>query len=159
DVRVDRAALDGAGADQRDLDHEVVEGAWLQPGQGGHLGAGFDLEHPDRVGLAEHLVDLGVVGRQVGQVKLGVDHVEGVVQGGEHAQAEQVELDQPGGGAVVPVPLQHAAALHAGPFDGADLDDGSVADDHAAGVDAEVAGQGLQGVGVLGDLRGQVVDL
>ena len=45
DVRVHRVALDRAGADQRDLDHQVVEGARFQPGQGGHLRAGLDLEH------------------------------------------------------------------------------------------------------------------
>ena len=46
----------------------------------------------------------------------------------------------PIGCAVVLVPLQHAAAGHATPLDGADLDHRPVAEHHAARVDAEVAG-------------------
>jgi len=69
------------------------------------------------------------------------DQVDGQVQRAEHAQAEQVELDEPGGGAVLLVPLQHASVGHAGPLDRTDLDDRPVADDHAAGVDAQVPGR------------------
>ena len=112
-VGVYGAALDGSGADQGDLDDQVVEGAGFESGQGGQLGAGLDLEHPDGVGLSEHGVH-GVVGQvEVGQVDGGVfvfgDEVDGVVQGGEHAQAEQVELDQADRGAVVLVPLHISA--------------------------------------------------
>ena len=67
----------------------------------------------------------------------------------QHPEAEQVELHQPGGGAVVLVPLQHRAVLHPPPLDRAHLDHRAVADDHPAGVDAEVPR------GVL-DLNGQV---
>ena len=38
DVGVHRASLDGARTDQGDLDHQVVEVAGLEPGQGRHLG-------------------------------------------------------------------------------------------------------------------------
>ncbi len=69
------------------------------------------------------------------------DQVDHVVQGVEHAQAQQVELDQAGRGAVVLVPLEHGAAGHAGPLDRADLDHRPVADDHAPRVDAQVAGE------------------
>ena len=142
DVRVDRPALDGPGTDERHLHHQVVELAGAEPGQGGHLGPGLHLEHPDGVGPAQHLVDLGLLG-DGGQVHLVApvvaDEVHGVVQGGEHPQAQQVELDQADGRAVVLVPLQDAAVLHAGPLHRAHLDDGPVADDHAPGVDAQVA--------------------
>jgi hypothetical protein len=67
DVRVHRPALDRARADERHLDHEVVEAAGLEARQGGHLGAGLDLEHTDGVGAAEHLVDL-VLLRDGGEV-------------------------------------------------------------------------------------------
>ena len=95
DVRVHRTALDRAGPDQRHLDHQVVELAGLEPGQGGHLGPALHLEHPDRVGPAEHVVDLRVVQRSCQpRSRLVADHVVAVVQRGEHAQPEQVELDQ-----------------------------------------------------------------
>ena len=156
-VGVDRAALDRARPDQRDLDDQVVELPRPQPGQGGHLGAGLDLEHAHRVRLGQHLVDGRVLLRDGGHrpvlaVVLGHE-VEAVVQGGQHAQAEQVELDQARVGAVVLVPLQHGAAGHPGPLHRAHLPHRAVADHHAAGVDAEVTRQPLHLPGQLRHLR------
>ena len=141
DVRVHRPALDRARPDQRHLDDEVVELARPQPGQRRHLGPRLDLEHADRVGPAQHLVDLGLLRdrRQVDLVAAVLaDQVDGVVQRRQHPEAEQVELHQPGRGAVVLVPLQHRAVVHPPPLDRAHLDHRAVADDHPAGVDAEV---------------------
>ncbi len=76
DVRMHRPALDRAGADQRDLDHQVVEHPWLQSGQSGHLRAGLHLEHPDGVGSLQHFVHRGL-----GQVQLGQIDVETLVLG------------------------------------------------------------------------------
>ncbi len=156
DVGVDRSALDGAGPDEGDLHHEVVEDARLEPWQRGHLRAGLDLEHTHRVGPAEHVVDLGVL-RDGGQVDFGAvhlaDEIDGAVQGLEHPQAEQIELDQAYGSAVVLVPLQHGPVLHAAPLDRADLDDGPVADDHAPRVDPQVTRRVLHLAGQLQHLR------
>ena len=120
----------------------------------------LDLEHADRVGAAQHVVDV-VLLRDGGQVDLVAavlaDEVDGVVQRAEHAQAEQVELHQPDRGAVVLVPLQHAALLHPPPLDRADLDHRPVADHHPAGVDAEVARDVLDLLGQLEHGRGDVV--
>ena len=60
DVGMDRPTLDRAGPDEGDLDHQVMEAAGPQPGQGRHLGPALDLEHPDGVGGADHVVD-GIV--------------------------------------------------------------------------------------------------
>ena len=151
DVRVDRAALDRAGPDEGHLHDQVVEAAGLQPGQRGHLGTRLHLEHADRVGRAEHLVDLGLLGQR-GEIDLDAlvqaDEVDGVTEQRQHPEPEQVELHQPHRGAVVLVPLQDAAALLARPLHGAHLDDGPVTDHHPAGVDPEVAGEVL-------DLGGQ----
>ena len=64
-----------------------------------------------------------------------------VVQRREHAEPEHVELHQTDCRAVVLVPLQHAAVLHARPLHRAHVGDGPVADHHAAGVDAHVPRQ------------------
>jgi hypothetical protein len=66
DVGVDRAALDRAGSDEGDFDDEIVELAWPKPGECGELGAGFHLEHSDRVRGAQH-----VVHGRVGEVEFG----------------------------------------------------------------------------------------
>ena len=144
---VHRVALDGAGADEGHLDGQVVEGLRLHAGQGGHLGPRLHLEHPHGVGPGEHLVHGRLLG-DGGQVEAHPVHLlDGVhrqVQGVEHAQAEQVELDDAHGGAVVLVPLQHRAALHAPPLQGHHLPQRPVGDHHAAGVDAQVAGEAVE---------------
>ena len=154
-VGVHRAALDRARPDQRDLDHQVVELSRPQSRQGSHLGARLDLEHPDRVGLAEHLVDAGILLRNRVQAPalavVRLDQLEAVPQRRQHAQAEQVELDQAGVRAVVLVPLQHGAARHPRPLHRAHLPHWPVADHHPAGVNAQVPGQPLQLPGQAGD--------
>ena len=69
--------------------------------------------------------------------------VEAVVQRRQHAQAEQVELDQARVRAIVLVPLQHGAARHPRPLHRAHLPHRAVADHHAARVDAQVPRQPL----------------
>ena len=68
EVGVDEVADDRAGADDGDLDGEVVEGPGPHDGQGGHLGAGLDLEGADGVGAAEQVEDGGVVLGDAGEV-------------------------------------------------------------------------------------------
>ena len=60
-VRVHELRLDGAGADERDLDDQVIEAARLEPGQGVHLRAALHLKDADRIGAAEIVVH-GLVG-------------------------------------------------------------------------------------------------
>ena len=57
DVGVDGVTLDGAGADEGDLDDDVVKGSGAESGQGGHLGTRLDLEDPDSVRGREQPVD------------------------------------------------------------------------------------------------------
>ena len=72
-------------------------------------------------------------------------------------EPEQVELHQPGRRAVVLVPLHDRAAVHPGPLDRHDLRHRAVADDHAPGVDAEMAGEAEELVRQLPDLRGHAL--
>ncbi len=75
---------------------------------------------------------------------IGAHGVDRPVDRLEHPETEEVELHEADRRAVVLVPLEHGPVLHAGPLDRADLRDRTVADHHAAGVDAEVAGKALQ---------------
>ena len=56
-IGMHHVALDGAGAHDGHLDDEIVEAARLQPRQHVHLRPAFDLEHADRIGPAQHVVD------------------------------------------------------------------------------------------------------
>ena len=141
EVRMDRAALDRPGADERDLDHEVVEALGAEPRQGRHLGAALHLEHADGVGRAQQRVHLGLLG-DGGQFDLHpfvlAHEVDGEVQHREHSEPEQVELHQARRRAVVLVPLEHRAVLHPRPLHRAALDQRAVGHHHPARVDAEV---------------------
>jgi hypothetical protein len=118
----------------------VVE-ASAQAGQRRHLAASTG---PRGVGRAEQVVDLLLLGdgREVDLHPLVLpDEVDREVQHREHPEAEQVELHQPRGRAVVLVPLQHRPTLHAGPLDRAALHQWPVCHHHPARVDAEVPGE------------------
>ena len=142
EVRVHRATLDRAGPDQRDFHDEVVEVAGPQPRQRGHLGAALHLEHAHGVGRAQQVVDLFFLRDGC---EIHVDpfvlayEVDRDVQHREHAETEQVELHEAGRRAVVLVPLEHRTALHARPFDRAELEQRTVGHHHAARMDTEMA--------------------
>ena len=146
DVGMDGAALDRAGPDEGHLDDDVVERPRPQPREGGHLGPALDLEHADGVGGAEEVVDRPLL-RDGGQVDLDApvfgDEVDGQVEHRQHPEAEEVELHQAGRGAVVLVPLEDGPVLHGRPLGRAVLDEGPIGDDHAPGVDPEMAGEAL----------------
>ena len=60
------------------------------------------------------------------------DHVDALLDGGEHAEAEQVDLQEAGVGARVLVPLAHLAAGHRRRLHRHELDERPRGDDHPA---------------------------
>ena len=59
---MNHVALDRAGADDGDFDHQIVKLSRPQARKHRHLRPAFDLEHADGVGVADHVVDAGVFG-------------------------------------------------------------------------------------------------
>ena len=145
DVGVDGAALDRARPHERDLDGDVVEVARLGARQHLHLGAALDLKDAGGLGGADRLVGRLVVERDPGEVEPlaagAADLLDAALDGREHPEAEQVDLEEAGVGAGVLVPLDDLAALHRGGDDGADVEQRLGGDDHAARVLGGVAGQ------------------
>ena len=74
-----------------------------------------------------------------------VDQFDGIFEDSHHSEAEQVDFDDAHVGAVFLVPLNDYAAWHARGFEGDDGIELSLADDHAAGVLAKMAGHVLHG--------------
>ena len=58
EIGMDHVALDRPRPDDRHLDHQIVEAARLEPRQHVHLRPALDLEHAERIALAQHVVDL-----------------------------------------------------------------------------------------------------
>ena len=156
-VRMHHLADDRPRPDDRDLHHEVVEAGRLEAGQRRHLRPRLHLEQPDGVGLLQHLIDDRIVRRQVreidrrrwrglGVVSAGacfvgrrrVDDGDRLLQHGQHAEPEQVHLDDAHVGAVFLVPLHHHASRHARRLQRHHIVEPPLAQDHAAGVLAEM---------------------
>ena len=155
DVGVDGLALDRPRADERDLDGQVVEVLGAGSQEALHLGAALDLEEPDGVGALDLAVDLGIVERDPREIdRLAVearDQLDGLLDGGEHPEAEQVDLEEAGVGARVLVPLADLAAGHRGGLHRHEVDQRPRRDHHPARVLGEVARQ-------PGDLVGQLAE-
>ena len=153
EIGVHRAALDRPRPHERDLDGQVLE--VLGPGaqQHLHLRARLDLEDADGVGGLDLGVGPGVVERGAREVdRLSArsrDQVDAPLDGAQHAQAEQVDLEEARVGARVLVPLAELAALHRCGHEWHELGQRARRDDHPAGVLREVARQ-------AGDLPAEV---
>ena len=85
-----------AEAYQGDFNHQVVKTAGLQARQHAHLGPRFNLEHPDGVGLADHVVGARVLRRNVLHLELKAaahaDEFQCLSDGGQHAQGQYIHL-------------------------------------------------------------------
>ncbi len=148
EVGVDHPALDRPGADNRDLDDQVVEAPGLEAGEHGHLRPRLDLEDAEGVGVLDHVVDggvLAVLGEDTRDAQalaaVALDELERLADAREHAQAEDIDLEHAHGVDVVLVPLDDGAVLHRGVLDGDEVAERRVGDDEAADVLGEVAGE------------------
>ena len=151
EIGMDHVSLDGSGAHDGDLDHQVVVIARTQPRQHAHLGAGFDLEHADGVGPAHHVVDPRVFrGNAVHAQRptaVGADQFQALANRGEHAQGQHIDLQQAEGFEIVLFPLDHRAVRHRGVLDRHEPGERTPADDETAHVLRQVSGKTLQGPG------------
>ncbi len=146
----DHVGLHGAGAEEGDVHGEVVELVGGELADEFALARGLDLEAAEGVGGADHRVGGGVVEGHLFEVDVlargAFDLGDRVGDGGLHAHAEDVELEEAHGVHVVLVELAHGQA-HAGGLDGGAVQQGGVAEDDAAGVHGDVAGQAVEAFG------------
>src|SRR6185312_5429703 len=94
-VGMNHIALNRTWAYDRYFDDEIVIRSWFQPWQHRHLCPAFDLEYTDRVGLAQHLVDLGIFGKYAEIALYAVmllDQVEALAQRRQHAERQNIDL-------------------------------------------------------------------
>src|SRR5262245_55440660 len=74
---------------------------------------------------------------------MGSDERDGIFERREHAEAQQIDLDDAEIGAILLVPLHHDPSRHGGRLKRNDLVERLRGDDHAAAVLAEMAANGL----------------
>jgi len=142
-IGMHHVALDRPRAHDRHFDDEVVEFLRLQPRQHRHLRAALDLEHPDRVGALDHLIDAGLLGRHARQrqplIVVPAQQRQALAERGEHAEREHVDLENAERVEVVLVPFDGGAILHRRVHDRRDFVEGIAGDDEAAAVLRQMA--------------------
>ena len=110
--------LDRAGADDRNLNHEVVESRRRHERDRRHLRSALDLEYAERVGLADHRVGGRVLGRDCRQVErhalVVLKELERAPHAAEHSESEHIDLHEAERVDVVLVPFDHLPVVHRG---------------------------------------------
>ncbi|MNX79314.1 hypothetical protein D3C86_1109410 [compost metagenome] len=144
-IGMDHVALDRAGADDGDLDHQVIEAAGPQPGQHVDLGSALDLKDANGLASAQHVVDPDVVARDRGQVVIhvmvGAHQVEGLADAGQHPERQHIDLHQAQGVDVILVPLDEGALRHGRVADGDHFVQPVLGQDETPDMLTEVAGE------------------
>ena len=140
---------DGAGTNDGDLHHHIVEAHGTQSRKAGHLSAAFYLEHPHGIGLLERGIHLPIVGWKMRKIDFFVvviaNEFDGIFEHGHHAEPEEIDFDDAHVGAIFFIPLHDDAAGHGSRLERNNGIKLSLADDHAARVLAEMARQVLHG--------------
>ena len=148
-------ALDRPGPDDRHLDHQVVEAAGFKPRQHRHLRPALHLEDADGIRLAQHVVDGRILGRHGGKRQrapaVALDQLERLAHAGQHAERQDVDLQNAERVEVLLVPLEHRALGHRRVLDRHHFAERALGDHHAAGVLREVAGKADQFAGEIDD--------
>ena len=138
-------ALNRARSHNSNLNHQIVITARPQARQHTHLGTGLDLEHTQRVASSHHLIYRRVLGRNLlhGECFLAItaDQIEALLDRGQHAQRQHVDLQQAECFQIVLLPLDHRAFRHTGVLDRYEMGERTLTDDEAANVLRQVAGK------------------
>ncbi len=135
-IGMHHVALDGARADDRDFDDEIVEAPRLEARQHAHLRPAFDLEHADGIRVAQHVVNRGDLGRHGGHRQvpavMAFDEIEGAADAAQHAERQHVDLEHSERVEIVLVPFDDGAIRHRRILDRHHLFQKPARDDEAA---------------------------
>ena len=160
DVGVHHARLQRAGTEQGDQRDDLVEVSGTQLADQVLHAAGFELEHRrGAAGLRSSGTWLVVQGRSSRRKgfsghcphAFAIDRLQGPVDDGQGAQAQEIELHQADRFDIVLVELGDHRAAAGFAEQRREVGQGRGRDDHAAGMLAGVAGQALQGPGQVND--------
>ncbi len=144
-------ALDRAGPDNRHFDDEIVKLPRLEARQHAHLGAALDLKHAERVGAAQHVVDLRLFLGDGGEREalrerrriVLLDQLERLADAGQHPESQHVDLQDVERVEIVLVPFDEGAVRHRAIADRHDFVEPAAGDDEAADMLRQVAGKAV----------------
>ena len=111
-------ALNRTGADDGDLDHQIVEFFRPQPWQHVHLCPAFHLKHAHAVTPTQHVIGWFVIrwdgSKIVGDPVLVLQQVEAFADAGQHTQGQHIDLQDAEFINVILVPFDETAIGHGG---------------------------------------------
>src|SRR5436309_5416620 len=145
--RIHHLAHNGTRADDRDLNHDVVEAfrtiAWKRR----HLCAALYLKKPNGIGLLKSFIDFMIIlrkQRQIHSVAIMLrDQLDAIFEHRHHSQSKQIDFYQPKVRAIFLVPLHDDASGHAGGLERHHTAESPRANDHAGGALAKITWQML----------------
>src|SRR5579883_2052416 len=144
-IGMNHIALDGTRADDRHLDHEIEELPGLQSRQHAHLCTALDLEHADRIGMLQHLVDFRLLLRHgvdhIAPAIVTIDQIEGAANAAQHAEPENIDLQDIERIEIVLVPFDDSTVLHRRILDRDQFLERPARDDEAADMLGEMTGE------------------
>ena len=115
-------ALNGAGPDDGDFNHQIIKHLRLHARQHVHLRPAFNLKHPDGVGFLHHLINRCVLtihrGKVIAFAFMLADEIKSLADAGEHAQRQNIHLHHAQRVNVVLVPFDEEPVLHGGGANG-----------------------------------------
>ena len=148
-------ALNGTGPNERDFDHEIIKAPRLETRQRVHLRATLDLKESHGIGATHHVVHGLIAHVELTEIDRGAARVPDVQQAilhhGEHAEPQQIDLDQTDGIEIVLFPLDHGAPRHGGGFDGHDGAERLFGENETAHVNGPVTRQLMQTIDDIGE--------
>ena len=140
---MDHVALDRPRANDRNFDDEIVEAAWAKAREHVHLRPALDLEHAERIALAQHVIDPRLLARDRRQLPpfamMRLDQVERLADTGQHAERQHVDLEDAELLDVVLVPFDEGAIVHRAIADGHGLDQRLLGQDESADMLRQMA--------------------
>ena len=155
-IRMHHVALDRPRPHDRNFDDEIVEALRLQARQHRHLRPALDLEHADRVGARQHLVDRSVVlrqrGERIGLAVMLLQEIKPAAQAAQHAKREHIDLHEPERVDIVLVPFDEGAIVHGGIADRHRLVERRAGEHEAADMLRQMAREADQFVGEINRL-------
>src|SRR5215469_1517440 len=143
--------------DDRHLNHDVVEAFRTIPWKRRHLRAAFDLKKSNGIGLLKSFVHLSVILRKLRQIHpvavMLRDQFDAIFKHRHHSQSQQIDFHQIEISAIFLVPLHYYAPRHAGRLKRHYRAELPLADDHAAGMLAEMSRQVLHAQSKIEEFR------
>ena len=135
---MDHAALDRAGADDGDLNGQIIDASRFKAGQHAHLRARFHLKRADTVGLFQHAIGRPVFLGQGRQIVINVLVIAQLIQGlsdaGQHAKGQDIDLQDTQRINVILVPFNGGAVRHGGIGNGGEFTKRPARDDKTANM-------------------------